>query len=198
MQAVVPPPDGGYPGFTTAEGQNALSSLTSGAANTGVGWYSLFSNARWQLQHRHRRRGAPFQHRRRKHGIWRGDAVIQHHRRLATPPTERPPSQNNTTGDNNTASGFLALSSNTEGNLNTAEGGRALTFNTIGSRNTATGLGALSSNVEGNDNTAVGANALVFNVNGHNNTGLGRSAGSHIDGSGNVCIGRDRRRGWCR
>ena len=23
-QAVVPPPDGGYPGFTTAEGQNAL------------------------------------------------------------------------------------------------------------------------------------------------------------------------------
>ena len=42
--AVVPPPDGGYPGFTTAEGQNALFSLTSGAANTAVGWYSLFSN----------------------------------------------------------------------------------------------------------------------------------------------------------
>ena len=40
----VPPPDGGYPGFTTAEGQNALFSLTSGAANTAVGWYSLFSN----------------------------------------------------------------------------------------------------------------------------------------------------------
>ena len=44
-QAVVPPPDGGYPGFTTAEGQNALFSLTTGAANTAVGWFSLWGNA---------------------------------------------------------------------------------------------------------------------------------------------------------
>jgi len=29
-RAVVPPPDGGYPGGNTAEGQNALLSLTSG------------------------------------------------------------------------------------------------------------------------------------------------------------------------
>jgi hypothetical protein len=43
-QAVVPPPDGGYPGFNTAEGQNALFSLTTGSANTAVGWNSLFSN----------------------------------------------------------------------------------------------------------------------------------------------------------
>ena len=43
-QAVVPPPDGGYPKFTTAEGQNALFSLTTGAANTAVGWFSLFSD----------------------------------------------------------------------------------------------------------------------------------------------------------
>ena len=43
--AVVPPPDGGYPNFTTAEGANALFNLTSGAANTGFGWYSLFSTA---------------------------------------------------------------------------------------------------------------------------------------------------------
>ena len=34
-EAVVPPPDGGYPGFNTAEGQNALFSLT-----TGVGEHS--------------------------------------------------------------------------------------------------------------------------------------------------------------
>ena len=43
-QAVVPPPDGGYPDFNTAEGQNALFSLTSGVGNAAVGWYSLFSN----------------------------------------------------------------------------------------------------------------------------------------------------------
>src|SRR5215471_16885478 len=42
-RAVVPPPDGAYPNFTTAEGQNALHSLTSGAANTALGAYSLFS-----------------------------------------------------------------------------------------------------------------------------------------------------------
>ncbi len=40
---VVPAPDGFYPGFTTAEGQNALFSLTTGTANTAVGWRSLFS-----------------------------------------------------------------------------------------------------------------------------------------------------------
>ena len=43
-QAVVPPPDGGYPNFNTAEGQNALFSLTTGAANTAVGWFSLSSD----------------------------------------------------------------------------------------------------------------------------------------------------------
>ena len=43
-QGVVPPPGGGYPGFTTAEGTNALQSLSTGSANTAVGWYSLFSN----------------------------------------------------------------------------------------------------------------------------------------------------------
>lgn len=42
--AVVPPPDGGYPGFNTAEGQNALFSLTTSAANTAIGWRSLFLN----------------------------------------------------------------------------------------------------------------------------------------------------------
>ncbi len=44
VHAVVPPPDGGYPNFTTAEGQNALHSLTTGSANTAVGWFSLFSD----------------------------------------------------------------------------------------------------------------------------------------------------------
>jgi hypothetical protein len=43
-QAVVPPPDGGYSTFTTAEGTKALQSLTTGAANTAVGWFSLFSD----------------------------------------------------------------------------------------------------------------------------------------------------------
>src|SRR5436189_1012152 len=42
--AVIPPPDGGYPGGNTTEGQNALLSLTTGGFNTAVGYFSLRSN----------------------------------------------------------------------------------------------------------------------------------------------------------
>src|SRR5262245_14792036 len=42
-QAVVPAPGGGYPGGNTAEGQAALSSLTTGTYNTALGLYSLLS-----------------------------------------------------------------------------------------------------------------------------------------------------------
>ena len=43
MHAVSPPPDGGYAGFNTAEGENALLLLLPnvGAGNTAVGWFSL-------------------------------------------------------------------------------------------------------------------------------------------------------------
>jgi hypothetical protein len=40
-QAVSPPPDGGYAGGNTAEGQAALLSLTSGTFNTAAGFFSL-------------------------------------------------------------------------------------------------------------------------------------------------------------
>ena len=43
-QAVVPAPDGGYPGGNTAEGEAALSSLTTGGYNTAVGFSSLRFN----------------------------------------------------------------------------------------------------------------------------------------------------------
>lgn len=43
VQAVVPPPNGGYPGFNTAEGTNALQNLTTGVGNAAVGWHSLLA-----------------------------------------------------------------------------------------------------------------------------------------------------------
>ena len=43
-RAVVPAPDGGYPGGNTAEGQNALLSLTTGGFNTAIGYFSLRSD----------------------------------------------------------------------------------------------------------------------------------------------------------
>src|SRR4051812_44023765 len=42
-RAVDPPPDGGYSGQNTAEGENALFSLTSGFDNTAVGFKALYS-----------------------------------------------------------------------------------------------------------------------------------------------------------
>jgi hypothetical protein len=43
-QAVSPPPDGGYPGGNTAEGDSALAGLTSGFYNSAFGFWSLLSN----------------------------------------------------------------------------------------------------------------------------------------------------------
>ena len=48
-QAVNPPPDGGYPGANTADGDNALLNLTSGTFNTAVGFASLGSNTEGNL-----------------------------------------------------------------------------------------------------------------------------------------------------
>jgi hypothetical protein len=39
-----PPPDGGYPGQNTAEGENALLSLTTGTDNIALGFQALYSN----------------------------------------------------------------------------------------------------------------------------------------------------------
>ena len=44
LQAVIPAPDGGYPGGNTAEGSSALLSLSTGTYNTGLGLFSLRSN----------------------------------------------------------------------------------------------------------------------------------------------------------
>src|SRR5689334_5185871 len=44
VQAVIPAPDGGYPGGNTAEGDNALLNLTSGVWNTALGRQALIND----------------------------------------------------------------------------------------------------------------------------------------------------------
>src|SRR5947208_430719 len=46
VRAVDPPPDGGYPGFNTAEGDDALFNLdtSQGTNNTAIGFAALFSS----------------------------------------------------------------------------------------------------------------------------------------------------------
>jgi hypothetical protein len=76
--AVVPPPDGGYPGGNTAEGQNALFSLTTGGYNTAVGFLSLRSDTTGGFNTGHWRGDTFRQHRGLKYCRWRRSAIKQY------------------------------------------------------------------------------------------------------------------------
>ena len=187
--AVSPPPDGGYPGFNTAEGDRALLSLTTGTANAAIGWFSLRSDAVGSLNT----------------GVGAGTllfntvdnntaigaaALLFNNTGTDNTGVGAAALVDNTSGSFNTATGFEAMFSNITGQFNTADGGGALDFNTVGNANTAIGAGALQSNTEGDDNTAVGANALDQNITGNRNTVIGRGAGHNIVSANNViCIG---------
>src|SRR5437016_13802610 len=43
-RAVTPAPDGGYANSNTAEGEDALFSLTAGFGNSAIGYHALYSN----------------------------------------------------------------------------------------------------------------------------------------------------------
>jgi len=173
VQAVVPPPDGGYPNYNTAEGTNALQHVTTGAGNTAAGWYSLFTTSTGSLNT----------------AVGAGT--------LLSNSTGSNNTANgalalflNSTGDFNTAIGEGALFSNTEGYGNTATGISALHDNTTGFWNTAIGNSTLSANVNGQSNTALGTGALESNTSGSGNTALGQGAGGGVTTASHVtCIG---------
>ena len=182
-EAVVPAPDGGYPGFNTAEGQNALFSLTTGVANTAIGWYSLWSNTDGSYNT----------------GVGAGTLLFNVGDQATGDGTQNTAIGAaallfNTTGLANTATGVTALLNNIEGNGNTANGWGALSNNNgnppDGSANTAVGAGALFSNTTGDSNTAIGLNALVNNTTGSGNTAVGVRALDHnTSGSLNIALG---------
>jgi Chaperone of endosialidase len=122
--AVVPPPDGGYPGGNTAEGQNALLNLTSGTFNTAVGLLALGSNTESDFNT----------------GIGAG-ALLLNTIGLQNTATGAGALLNNGAGFN-TANGAFALVANTTGGGNTAIGAGALANNTTGTANIAIGQGA--------------------------------------------------------
>ena len=166
--AVVPLPDGCYPGFTTAEGCNALKFLTTGLGNTGIGWYSLYVNTTGSFNT----------------GV--GAGTLFANTAYGNTATGAGALLNNTTGFNNTANGGFALFDNIAGAGNTADGASALFSNTTGNQNTAIGLGALVNNTFGNNNTAIGYQALVDNTSGSDNTALGFAAGNSVITANNV------------
>jgi hypothetical protein len=178
-EAVNPPPDGGYPGANTAEGQSALSSLTTGVHNTGVGFQALFRNTTGNTN-----------------TASGSQALFNNTTGYRNTAVGFSALSSNTTGFQNTANGAFALFSNTNGGLNTANGQSALTSNTNGSSNTATGANALASNTTGGRNTADGVGALSGGLygpqTGFDNTAVGFFAlVSNTTGGGNVAIGAD-------
>jgi hypothetical protein len=177
-QALNPPPDGGYPNFTTAEGQNVLRHLTTGAGNSGFGWYSLFSDTTASYCT----------------GLGAGTLALNNGDSNTASGTAA--LILNTSGTRNTANGTAAMVYNSTGNDNTAVGAFALNVNTTGIENTAVGSGALSSNTtpgnpgESSDNGAVGVNALFSNTTGSGNGAFGVEAlFSNTTGTCNVALG---------
>ena len=106
-KAIVPAPDGGYPGFTTAEGANALQNLTTGVGNTATGWHSLFANSAGNLN------------------TAVGAGTLLFNAADANTAAGAAALLNNTFGHHNTAVGISALLSNTTGNYNIALGWNA-------------------------------------------------------------------------
>jgi hypothetical protein len=208
-KAVVPPPDGGYPNFTTAEGQNALFSLTTGAANTAVGWFSLKGVTTGSFNT----------------GVGAGTLVLNtgaENTAIGTAALLL------NTASGNTAVGSRALLNNTTGGTlgniqgvdvgpNVAVGQQALESNTVASANTAVGYQALQSFTTGPvgleqiglctavgfqalgnatgigfANNAFGYHALMNNTDGGGNTAIGLQAlVNNTIGNSNVAIGNN-------
>jgi hypothetical protein len=205
-QAVVPAPDGGYPGGNTAEGTGALLSRTTGLYNTAVGIFSVLSLTDGNFCT----------------GV--GAGTLLSNTGSSNTATGAGALLSNVSGGSNTADGTFALFSNTAtgntaigasallnnttggtlGNIqgldvgpNVAVGTEALKSNTIASANTAVGYQALHDFTTGPVGfeqvglcTAVGFQALASATVGFGNSGFGYQAlMNNTDGAGNTAIG---------
>jgi hypothetical protein len=165
-QAVNPPPDGGYAGGNTAEGQNALLNLTSGTFNTAVGFFSLKNNTQGQFN------------------TAVGAATLFTNTADKNTGTGAGALLSNTIGIENTAAGSFALLNNSTGAQNAAFGANALINSTTGGGNTAIGFNALPNNTTGITNTAVGFNAGFGITTADNVIVIGTNvAGQNVDHS---------------
>jgi hypothetical protein len=193
-QAVLPPPDGGYgpPDYgtgNTAEGEDALFSLTSGAFNTATGFRSLGSVTTGNFNTAIGA-GALFNNTGDQNTATGAGALLSNSTGSNNTADGEAALFFNTTGTDNTAIGVSALQNNTTGRFNTATGDTALLRNTTGNENTADGNLALFQNTTGVRNTAIGSKTLFGNVTGKDNVALGSLAGSAVTTADKViCIG---------
>jgi hypothetical protein len=171
-RAVSPPPDGGYPGENTAEGEDALFSLTTGSDNTAIGFKALYSNTIGSSNTATGRQALVF------NTTGHGNTANGYSALFS-----------NTTGNDNTANGLNALGNNTSGNYNTANGYNALTYNTSGGGNAADGANALQNNTSGSLNTANGYETLNRNTTFWNTAMGSRALFNNTAGLSNTATG---------
>jgi hypothetical protein len=211
VQAVSPPPDGGYFGANTAEGgAGALFSLTTGSNNTALGSQALFSLTTG-MQNTATGAQALKNNRSSQNTADGFQALVSNTIGSANTATGWRALFQNTAGAGNTATGYsallfndsggsgnassnsafgsYALLSNTDGFQNSAFGSEALESNTTGNSNTAVGLQALANNTTGFGNSAIGWGALSFNTAGQLNTAVGQNALEGSSGNENTALG---------
>jgi trimeric autotransporter adhesin len=157
LRAVDPPPDGGYPGQNTAEGEDALFSLTTGVNNTAIGFNALYNDV---MGSQNTATGA--------------QTLVSNTFGSNNAAFGFQALYDNTRGGGNTAVGCQALEGNTTGNRNTATGLGALEENTAGNLNTANGFNALYYST-GSNNIGLGANGGVYLTTGSHNIDIGNS-----------------------
>jgi hypothetical protein len=177
--AVTPAPDGGYVGWNTAEGQDALFSLTTGGFNTAIGGHALYGDSTGGSN----TGVGAFSLAANSEGYWNvavGQGALR-----------------NNTVSANVAVGTQALYNNTDGLSNTATGYQALFKNDHGDQNTAFGQNSLHENITGNHNTAIGWEAGAGNRSGSGDIYIGSGTTANFEGeSGAIRIGNAFRSGY--
>jgi len=218
MRAILPPPDGGYPNFNTAEGEDALLFTTTAFANTGIGWRSLFFDTTARFNTGCGAGTLTLNNGESNTAIGAGAMLVNISGMRNTAVGQDALLFNTFAapgGDFNGAYGAFALFTNSDGFSNNAVGDSALFANISGSQNTAVGDEAMqNSDLTGagtaNFNTAVGAQALFGNsagMDGDSNNAVGVAAlednavgsfnqafgafamSGNVDGQANIAIG---------
>ena len=172
VRAISPPPGGGYVGWNTAAGQDALLNLTTGTFNTAIGGHALYGGATGE-----------------------SNTAVGAFCLAANGPGDQnvaigQGALGNNHGSGNVAAGFAALANNTSGNSSQAFGFVALFHQEDGVFNDGFGRNTLYSNVHGDNNTAMGDEA-GFQITGNGNIDIGAGAKGLTGENGVTRIGED-------
>src|SRR5437868_8299897 len=169
------PDPGSKPVSNTADGQNALLSISSGIHNAAFGFDALLSNTDANFNTAVGSVALLLNDGTQNTAVGAGALLF------------------NTIAFDNNAVGAFALFNNDSdaagsANFNNAHGRNALFSNVDGFENNAFGDDAMFDNTTGSRNTAVGDDALDSNVDGSNNVAIGDEAGTGLGPSVNNCI----------